>query len=474
MSSASSARQIGDEAQQYLFWLWGIRMLAGRGVSEVGYETGHFRVFDDVAVRFTSPRPNGFGGFFDEDHVQAKFSVTGGKVLTGESLADPTLINATDVSLLERLRDAVDQAEQEGRRCRFCLWSPWPVEPGSLLAQMVDTCQGALRLNLLFEGKTIHSKSGQLRKCWADILGLKMDDESELRRILSPLRIDYDPRTLDRIRSDVSDVLPTAGLRPIQNCCRADCYPVLIQRLHREGRRWFSPNDLIEACKHDGLWVGRPEITMPVTKLGIRTFTRFAEGLEDDTDEMICLTEFFTGRHIREPRLWEEEVLPRLLKFLSQRLVSGGHYRLHLPAVASVAFTSGYLAEPKLGASFEVSQGGISGTKIWLCGSADGEGDVAWSEDVADLGRKGDELAVAISATHPVVEDVKIFASQRLPAIGKVLHLALSAVGQDSVKSGGHAFRAAQQAVTAILRRHEIRSKFRLGRHISHKDGESN
>ena len=450
MSSASSARQIGDEAQQYIFWLWASRMLAGREIAEVGYETGHFRAFDDVAVRFAAPRPDGLGGYFDEDHVQAKYSVAGGKILTGELLADPALINATDVSLIERLREAVDQAQKEGRRCRFSLWSPWPVEPGSLLDKMVDKTQGALRLDLLFTGKTDRSESGKLRKCWADKLGLKMDDEAELRRILGPLRIEYDNRTLDRIRSDVSDHLPLAGLKPIADCSRADYYPVLIQRLHREGGRWFRPQNLIEACKHDGLWVGRPDIPLPVTKLGVRTFSRFAEGLEDDTDALVCLTEFFTGRHIRDPQLWETEVLPRLSDFLSNRLVPGGRYRLNMPAVGSVSFTSGYLAEPKLGAAFEVAQAGINGTKIWPCGAADGENAPAWNDEVVDLGRSGNELAVAISATHSVQSDVISFVTQQLPQVGKVIHLSLTQVGQDSLANGGHAFRAAQQAVTSI------------------------
>jgi hypothetical protein len=226
----------------------------------------------------------------------------------------------------------------------------------------------------------------------------------------------------------------------------------LVQRLHREGARWFRTSDLVEACKHNGLWVGRPEILIPVQRLGVRTFSRFAEGLEDDTDAMICLTELFTGRHIREAGLWEAEILPRLSKFLGQHLVSGGSFRLHLPAVASVAFAVGYLAEPKLGASFEISQAGIGGARVWKCGSTDGEADAAWSEEVADLGRMGDELAVAISATHEVLNDVKTFVSTHLTAAGKVLHLAMPTVGQDAVKSGGHAFRAAQQAV-AIIRR---------------------
>lgn len=450
MSSASSARQTGDEAQQYLFWLWAARMLSGTEMAEVGFETGDFRAFDDVAARFQSPRPDGQGGFVDEEHVQAKFSVAGGKVLTGESLADPTLINATNISLLQRLRDAVDQAQREGRRCLFRLWSPWPVEPGSFLHSMIDTTHGALRLDRLFDGKTVRSPSGKLRKCWADNLGVGVDDEAELRRILRPLRIECDTRTLSRIRLELSDILPLAGLKPIADGSRADCYPSLIQRLHREGGRWFRPQTLIDACKHDGLWVGRPDIPSPATRIGIRTFYRFAEGLEDETDALACLSQYFTGRHIRDPQLWTTEILPRLMTFLGTNLTAGGRFRLAMPAVGSIAFTAGYLAEPKLGATFEIIQAGVSGTTTWQCGATDGETDLAWKFEVVDLGRTGGELAVAISATHTILEHVTTFVRQQLPGVGTLVHLALVKVGQDALAGGGHAFRAAQEAITLI------------------------
>ncbi len=456
MSSASSARQFGDEAQQYIFWLWAGRMLAGGEISEVGYETGYFRAFDDVGVRFGRPRPDGRGDYVDEEHVQAKFSVAGGKILTGEALADPAFINAKTISLLERLRDAVVLAAKEGRRCRFVLWSPWPVEPGSLLDRMVDKAQGGLRLDLLFEGKTERSESGKLRKCWAQELGLGMDDEAELRRILAPLRIEHDSRTIDRIRAEVSQILPAAGLRPIPDWHRADSYPMLIQRLHREGGRWFTSTALTDACKHDGLWVGRSDVPAPVKKLGIRTFSRFADALEDETDELVCLTEFFTGRHIRHPRLWSAEVLPRLSRFLGNQLKMGGRYRLHLPALASVAFAAGYLAEPKLGAAFEIAQGGVAGTRVWACNSGDHGNDIGWSDELIDLNRAGDELAVAISVTQPTRADVTAFVELRLSSVGKFLHASLPDVAQDSIKDGSHAFHTAQGVIKLIGQTREV------------------
>ncbi len=450
MASASSARQIGDEAQQYLFWLSGARMLLRGEITEVGYETGHFKAFDDVAARFSNPRSDGFGGFFDEQHFQAKFSVTREKSITGEALAYPEFINATAVSLIERLRDAVNQAEAESRRCCFTLWSPWPAESGSLLAKMIDTSQGALRLEPLFAGKTAGSSGGRLRKCWADKLGINMNDQAEFRRILRPFRIENDTRTLKAITADCSDVFASAGLDPISESKRADSYALLIQRLHREGSSWFSPQALVDACRQDGLWIGRPQVLAPVTKIGIRTFMRFAGSLESETDEMLCLTQFFTDRHIREDGLWEKAVLPGLRAFLTQHLNSGARFRLHFAAVGSVAFSAGYLAEPKLGAEFEIMQRGTHGEEIWRCISDRTVDPVSWNAQSVDLHDTGEELAVAISVTHLCFNDVRTFVEHKLPLVSKLLHLSLPSTAQNALIDGGHAFQAAAEAVRLI------------------------
>ncbi len=150
------------------------------------------------------------------------------------------------------------------------------------------------------------------------------------------------------------------------------------------------------------------------------------------------------------------EVLPRLSRFLNSNLTAGGRYRVHLPTLGSVAFTAGYLAEPKLGAHFEFFQGGISGSSIWACDSGKDEG-VNWTEETIDLNRSGDEVAVAISVTHPIRLHAKTFVESHLPAVGKMIHFNLSNVGQDAIKNGGHAFRAATEAMKMIAeRRYDI------------------
>ena len=63
---------------------------------------------------------------------------------------------------------------------------------------------------------------------------------------------------------------------------------------------------------------------------------------------------------------------------------------------------------------------------------------------------------MGISVTHSTLMNVKAFAETRLPAAGKVLHINLPDVGQDAIKNGGHAFRAAKEVTKLIGQRRQV------------------
>lgn len=447
--SASSARQLGDEAHQYLFWNKVCRMLADGKIASVGYETEEFKAFDDVGIKYASPHPDGCGGHYDERHVQAKFSVGSEKQITGAALADPSLINASKVSLLQRLRDAVDSTNQAGRRCLFELWAPWQIDPGDVLAKMHRRDHGTLDMDKLFAGKTAGSESGKLREAWADHLEIDMNDRAEFDRIFGRLRLTQDMRSFTHIRDELSSIMPLAGLKPVDMACISDVYCTLIQRLSRDGSQWFLPSDIESICKAEGLWIGKPGLSIPATQLGIRSFSRFAESLEDSVDQLLCLQEFFDDRHIADVSHWHADVLPRLREFLSTNLNAGQLTRLHLPVVSSVAFTAGYLTEPKLGAKIEIVQPGSLGEVTWSA-SSDESASVNWVVDQQDLDTSADAIVVAISISHDVRQDVSTFANERISDARAVLDVRLDQVGQAAIRNGQHAFDAANQLSTLI------------------------
>ena len=199
-------------------------------------------------------------------------------------------------------------------------------------------------------------------------------------------------------------------------------------------------------------------------RLGIRSFTRWAEGMEDETDALLCLCQHFAERHIRKPDLWQNAVLPEVTKFLRQNAVAGGHYLLNLQTLTSVAFLAGYLLEPKLGAHVDILQSPLgppwdvhpSAVRTVPDGWAVGE----------QIQAKGDELAVGFSVSQDVSGDVLEYVhSATLPAKATVIFSLPGGASQTALSSGTEAFALAQHAVNKVrqLRRaHGVRGTTHL------------
>ena len=413
-------------------------------IASIGYETQEFTAFDDVGVKYSNSIPDGRGGCFEEAHISVKFSVASAKSLTAEGLADPATINASKICILERLRDAVEKSEKEGRNCLFYLRSPWPIVSSDLLGKIHSRVNGALLLDVLFEGKTAQSKSGKIRKRWADVLKIEMDDREAFDGIFNRFRIQHEAKNFDEIRDSLSTQLTFAGLKPIDVSKNSDQYCTLIQRLSRTGSMWFDAESLRAACKQDDLWVGTPPALMPATTVGIRSFFRFSESLEDEVDELLCLTRHFEGRHIRNDDLWEQAVLPELQNFLSLNLKQGQSYRLHCPAVGSIAFASGYLVEPKLGASLEIYQPSQQGRALWSSTVGNGS-PVSWHSESVDANEDETDLVVAVSITQNIKQDVEAFLGKSIPTAKTLLHLNLKSTGHSALGDGQQSFAAADE-----------------------------
>jgi hypothetical protein len=83
--------------------------------------------------------------------------------------------------------------------------------------------------------------------------------------------------------------------------------------------------------------------------VGVRSFTRWAEGMEEETDHLLRLEGYFDGRNIKDPDLWRTAVYPELEAFLMASMKDSKPYHLHISAHVSVAFACGYVLDPKSG-----------------------------------------------------------------------------------------------------------------------------
>lgn len=156
MARAIAARHQGDDYQSRLFWLQVCRLFLERSkLRAVEYEAQNVKSLDDVVVEYAD---NGIrdasGESIRKDFFQAKFHVTAAGAITGEGLIDPAFVNASSVSLLERLQVAQRLHAPDGKGCRFFLYSPWTIDPNDALAELYRMKNGSLDVDkLLAAGK---------------------------------------------------------------------------------------------------------------------------------------------------------------------------------------------------------------------------------------------------------------------------------------------------------------------------------
>lgn len=451
MSNAVLARQQGDDYQARCFWLEAARLFATcHKVERVGFELNTHKAFDDVVVSYAVPVPDGRGGEITRDFLQVKFHVVNGDALTWDALHTPEDFGGTSVSILQRLHAAVTTCAADGVLARFYIVTPWAISSSDPLGKFVSNVGGEIRLDKLFDGTTDRSQMGKIRKEWRTHLGLGTNDE--LKTVLSPLRFRTNHGTLDQLRERMNRELAACGFRALDANAQANPYDDLIRKLHGVGRSEFTRDELRVACEGDGLWVGCEPKPRGGKPIGVRSFMRRAEHLEDVTEELLCLAPHFDYRTLRPGRDWASGVAAEVSAFLNRVTTPGGDYLLHLDAHGTIAFLCGHCLDTKSGARVSLVQKRAGGVTVWEQ-TATSTTSLAPSLQTEELvtGTAGPQLAVAVSLTHDVKEDVSHYVKASLPPVGRLIHCHTAAgPGQLSVRDGAHAFALAEEVARIV------------------------
>jgi len=449
MAKAVAARIQGDDYQGRFFWIEACRMFDERSkVVKVEIESENVKSLDDVVVHYT--------GMFEvdqpiyKDFYQVKFHVTANGAFTWEGMMDPTFINATSVSLLQRLRDAQRMFAPDGRGCRFNIFSPWTVHPDDEMAKVLDQADGHMRWSVLSEGGS-GSRMGKVRTAWREHLALASDEE--LRIVLTPVRIKHGP-TLDDLARTMNLHLKVAGLRAIADGATANIYDDLARKLIQAQRTSFTRQDIEDICRREGLWVGRTVYEPEAVRLGIRSFWRFAENLEDETDSMLCLLHHFAGRAVKDASLWNMAIEPEIEKFLRDNTSSSRSYHLHLQTHGTIAFLAGRTLNPKSGVDIVPVQNSSSGRHAWRPEPITPDIEQRYAKWIVNYIRvdsaAGEDVALAISVTHNIEKDVLAYTKQNIIKAGHLIHCQMPAPGPNTIVNGTHAQMLAQSLVASV------------------------
>lgn len=201
-------------------------------------------------------------------------------------------------------------------------------------------------------------------------------------------------------------------------------------------------------------------------RIGVRSMLHLIERMEELTDTPpLDLHPFFAGRTVRRADDWNNAIWPRLRDYLHQQVREHRDgFQLQLDTHTSIAFAAGYALNVKLGLKLPIAI--RQRTAQW--------GVVRWAADEGTTGdpptwlpipepeARGDadpsprDLIVGVSVSQPVLGDVEAYVAES-EVLGQdgppILHASLGdAIGQASVRSGGHAFQLAQQLCNQLER----------------------
>jgi len=434
----------GNDYQARVFWRQACQALySDSKIEKVGYEVDNVKSFDDVAVLYKSPILSERNELITADYWQVKFHVDASGVLTYNQLIDPKFINAKASSILQRLHQVQVNFAPNGLGVRFYFVSPWQIQHDDPLAKLVSQNGGEIRLDVLFSNSR---EMGAVREIWKKHLDLS--DNYQLECLIRPLRILVGYPPLHQMRNNLNAYLISAGLLPVDEGTVSNPYDDLIRKLRGMGQSWFSKEEIEEICKREGLWRGKEENNEKAIHLGIRSFTCWAENMENETHRMINLVPYFEGRSVRSTESWMEKIYPEIDEFFRNALKDKVLYNLHLDCHSTIAFGAGYLIGTKSGFEVAPVQKTVSGQSIWRTKSTPKSIPDMWSITDYRISEQESDIGLAISITHSIPDDVRECINRSLPHIHRIIECQLlTGISGKGIEDGDHAYNLVQQLV---------------------------
>lgn len=432
----------GANYQARVFWDNALNLLMPETrVVEVTFEADGPKAFDDVVVKYDPPVPRSGPDRVSAEYHQIKWHVERGGRFGYEDFIDPGFIGARSISLLERLQQARDTAPVSAL---FTFLTPYRVMDGDPLAELISGNDSMLLVDRLFDGTTDRSRMGRVRKCWREHLGL--NDDEELRAVVSGLRVVDGHRSLHELREQINFKAQAVG---VLACDAADSdfrYDELARQLKVRGLNGLDREALLRLCEEEGLLVKRPTEPDQFLSVAIRSFLGPAADIVGAAPEnTLMLTDEFRQRYLQGGREWQRDIRPKVERFLRAAIKKRPKLRLILDAHASIAFLAGTVLHLKSGVETRLVQKGRVGTRTWRV-----DDDSAATADRFEIDEKqlgvGRDIAVGISVSQQTTSQVRKYVGAELPRVGKFLSCAMPAgPGHQSVAGGEHAAALAEQ-----------------------------
>lgn len=443
------ARTEGDVYQGLFFWRQAADLLRPTSLVErVILEHDDANGVDDVAVFYRAPGVNAGGWQASADYFQLKYHVDNRDAYSADALIDPSFISAK-VSLLQRFYNAYTHlSKQERVPFRLHLASNWRWKDDDKLALLLREFDGELPPKFFKDGAK--GDLGKVREKWRAHLSLEVEPFTAFARTL---RFQLDHFGRRDFKAYVYATLEAAGLRTPSADQAACPYESLVQQFLMSGQHSFDEAALRTLCQKEGLLIGGSARSARPFAIGVRSFMRFAERLESEVDDLVCVSSHFDGRHLADEGSWEASAA-QVLSFLGDQ-----DRRARLRAEESVIALECHGSFALL-AGWELSRN--SGVKaaplqkpnldVWRPFKNASTGTSWTAPQTIEKNADADDVAFCLSVTHDARVDVeKYLLSAGAPPVRRLVVLSPEGgPSPQSIKDADHAYQLAA-ALPALL-----------------------
>ncbi len=444
-----AARTEGDVYQGLFFWRQAADLLRPNSLVErVILEHDDADGVDDVAVFYRAPGINAGGWQASADYFQLKYHVDNRAAYSADALISADFISAK-ASLLERFHKSyLHLSKQERVPFRLHLASNWRWKDDDKLASLLREFDGELPPKFFDDGAK--SDLGKIREKWRAHLKLDVEAFTAFARTL---RFQLDHFGRRDFKSYVYATLESAGLRT-PSADRAACpYESLVQQFLMSGQHSFDEATFRALCLKEGLLSEVGTKTTRPFAIGVRSFMRFAERLESEVDELVCVSSNFDGRHLAPGGSWSASAA-QVLAFLGDQ-ERRARLRTEEPVIAlechgSLALLAGWELSRNSGVKAAPLQ--KPNLDVWRPTENAAAGPSWATPQTIEKNPDADDVAVCLSVTHDARADVETYLSS--PGAPPVRQLVvLSPEGgpsPQSIKGADHAYQLAI-ALPALL-----------------------
>jgi hypothetical protein len=443
------ARLEGDIFQGMFFWYQAAPLLkTSPDITRVVLEHDDAKGVDDVAVYYKVP------GTFDgqihylADFFQLKYHVAQSNEYSSDALIDPVFISAQS-SLLEHFYEAYIRLSPNHPAFRLHLVSNWRWKREEPLERSIRDSGGMLPEKFFTEGP--RSDLGKIREKWKKHLKAKPD---EFEKFARKLRFGVNHLGRNGFKEALSDRLALFGLKEIPKDKAQNPYDSLVQQFITNKEHDFTPQTFRAMCERENLFAEKP--TPKPKAIGIRSFMRFAERMEDETEKYLCAVEHFDGRFIKDPKLWKSILAPKLKTFLSGAVPRNEEYSALLDCHGTLAFLAGYEFSIKSGMQVFPLQKGPR-AQVWKPSGTPSV--ITWKEKPTKIfDPQVRDFVLSVSVSNDVFKDVEAYIAKSQLKAGAHLHVSPSTgVGNTSISGADDAFTLAEKLRELIRRERQAR-----------------